>query len=111
MLIENKMEVRLRKSPNPKKKWRVTFPEGKSVDFGAAGMSDFTLHKNPIRMRSYVKRHSGMGETWSKKGLRTAGFWSRWLLWSKPSLNEAIKFMNNRFGLKIKRVRTGLRRT
>ena len=104
------MEVRLYTSPKPEKKWRVSFPDGKSVDFGAAGMSDFTKHKNPVRMRSYVKRHSGMGETWTKNGLKTAGFWSRWLLWSKPSLTQAIRFMNNKFKLKIKRVRTGLRR-
>lgn len=103
------MEVLLRVSPKPEKKWRVTFPDGKSVDFGAAGMSDFTKHKTETRMRSYVKRHSGMGETWTKKGLKSAGFWSRWLLWSKPSLPEAIKFMNNKFNLKIKRVRNGLR--
>ena len=103
------MDVLLRVSPKREKKWRVTFPDGKSVNFGAAGMSDYTKHKNPVRMRSYIKRHSGMGETWSKKGLKTAGFWSRWLLWSKPSLSGAIRFMNTRFGLKIKRVRNGLR--
>ena len=103
------MEVRLSVSPKTAKKWRVIFPNGKRVDFGAAGMSDFTKHKTPSRMRSYVKRHGGMGETWGKKGLQTAGFWSRWLLWSKPSLKGAIAFMNNKFNIKIKRVRNGLR--
>jgi len=42
-----------------------------------------------------------MGETWSKKGLRTAGFWSRWLLWSKPTLSGAKKFMEKKFNIKI----------
>ena len=103
------MEVKLQVSPKTGKKWRVTFPDGKRVDFGAAGMSDYTKHRDATRMRSYVKRHGGMGETWSKKGVKSAGFWSRWLLWSEPSLKGAIAYMNNRFGIKIKRARDGLR--
>jgi hypothetical protein len=103
------MEVKLRVSPKSEKKWRVTFTDGKSVDFGAAGMSDYTKHKTYSRMRSYVKRHGGMGETWGKRGIRTAGFWSRWLLWSKPSLSQSIDYMKGRFGLRIKRVRSNLR--
>ena len=46
--------VRLKKSPRFDKKFRVTFENGKIVDFGARGYSDYTIHKNPIRMRSYV---------------------------------------------------------
>jgi hypothetical protein len=103
------MEIKLGVSPKPDKKWRVTFPDMKHIDFGAAGMSDYTKHKDPVRMHRYVKRHSGMGETWGKRGLKSAGFWSRWLLWSKPSLGSAIKYMNTKFGIKIKRVRNGLR--
>lgn len=91
------MQVTLRKSPKPLKKWRVTFKNGTHVDFGQKGYSDFTLHKDPVRMKRYVKRHSGMGETWSKSGLHTPGFWSRWLLWSRPSLEEAKKYMQKRF--------------
>ena len=51
--------VRLKKSPRFDKKFRVTFENGKIVDFGARGYSDYTIHKNPIRMRSYVTRHGG----------------------------------------------------
>ena len=91
------MQVTLRKSPKPLKKWRVTFKNGTHVDFGQKEYSDFTLHKDPVRMKRYVKRHSGMGETWSKSGLHTPGFWSRWLLWSRPSLEEAKKYMQKRF--------------
>lgn len=93
------MKVILRKSPKPTKKFRVTFPDGKHVDFGGKGYSDYTIHKNRERMRRYIKRHGGMGENWSKKGIRTAGFWSRWLLWSKPSMPEAKRFLTLRFGL------------
>lgn len=93
------MKVILRKSPKPTKKWRVLFSDGKYVDFGARGYSDYTIHEDPERMKRYLKRHGGMGETWTKNGLYTAGFWSRWLLWSKPSLFEAKQLMSSRFGL------------
>ena len=51
------MRVKLIKSPNSRKKYRVIFEDGDTVDFGARGYSDFTLHKNPLRMRSYLIRH------------------------------------------------------
>ena len=85
------MRVRLRRSPNPEKKFRVTFEDGSKVNFGGKGYSDFTKHKDVSRMRRYLSRHGRMGETWTKDGVKTAGFWSRWLLWSKPSLEEAKK--------------------
>jgi len=94
--------VKLIKSPNPLKKWRVIFvPSKKHVDFGQKGYSDFTIHKDPLRMKRYLNRHSGMGETWESKGLETAGFWSRWLLWSKPSLESSKKFMSTKFKIKF----------
>jgi hypothetical protein len=95
------MKVTLRKSPKPLKKWRVTFENGSHVDFGQKGYSDFTIHMDKERMKRYVKRHSGMGETWSKSGLYTAGFWSRWLLWSEPSLEKAKKYIEKKFSIKF----------
>lgn len=95
------MNVVLKKSPKPQKKWRVLFENGKHVDFGQRGYSDFTIHRDSLRMKRYVQRHSGMGETWGLRGFQTAGFWSRWLLWSKPSLNGAKKFMSLKFKIKF----------
>lgn len=53
------MRVKIIRSPNPKKKFRATLEDGRTVDFGASGYSDYTKHKNPSRMRSYVLRHGG----------------------------------------------------
>ena len=94
----------LTKSPNPKKKYRATFLEnGKHVDFGARGYSDYTIHKDPLRMKRYIHRHSGMGENWSLKGKYTAGFWSRWLLWNKPGLGSAIESVARRLRTQIRK--------
>ncbi|AUT19156.1 hypothetical protein DSLPV1_185 [Dishui lake phycodnavirus 1] len=118
--------VRLNPSPISTKKWRVTLPDGDTVDFGARGYDDYTTHKNSSRMRNYVRRHGGMiskklenetesskihsgmlgvdksaKEIWGIRGIKTAGFWSRWLLWSQPSLNKAIKFMEKKFNMRF----------
>jgi len=93
------MKVILKKSPNPKKKFRVVFDNDRHVDFGGKGYSDYTIHKDPSRMKRYLARHGRMGETWTKNGIKTAGFWSRWLLWSKPSMNEAKKLITRRYGV------------
>ena len=114
------MYVSFIKSPKSDKKYRVILPGGKRVDFGGKGYSDYTIHKNPERMRLYVQRHGGNvpsvspglqnkmlkvvksnKENWSIKGIDTAGFWSRWLLWSYPDLEAAKRFMKKQFGIKI----------
>ena len=95
------MKIILKKSPNKKKKFRVTFPDNSHVDFGAVGYSDYTKHKNPDRKKLYLKRHGSGKEDWSKKGIKTAGFWSRWLLWGEPSLSASKKVMEKKFNLKF----------
>ena len=80
----------------------VTLPSGKKVHFGATGYSDYTIHKNYERMQRYVARHKGSGnQDWTKSGIDTAGFWSRWILWSKPSFKEAIRFTSKKFNIRI----------
>jgi hypothetical protein len=79
----------------------AVFIDKKMIKFGRKPYQDFTISKNPIRMNLYLRRHSGMNEDWTIKGLKTRGFWSRWLLWSKPDLQEAIKFMEKKFNLNI----------
>jgi hypothetical protein len=87
-------------SPRAEKKWRITNPDGKHVDFGASNYSDFTLHQNSDRKESYISRHS-TNENWTKSGIDTAGFWSRWLLWNLPSFKASIRNIEKTFGIKI----------
>ena len=35
------MRVKVTRSPNPKKKFRATIEDGRTVDFGASGYSDY----------------------------------------------------------------------
>ena len=127
-MLDNYMtsKITLTRSPKKDKKFRVILPGGKTVDFGQKGYSDFTLHKTPKRMRSYVQRHGGVipkttmdeknplkirermlrvtrsdKENWGKTGFGTAGFWSRWLLWSHPTIPGAIRVIEEKFGVNI----------
>ena len=118
------MRVKITRSPNPIKKFRAKLDDGRTVDFGARGYSDYTKHTNPSRMRSYVLRHGGQipkstvderspkkiqnrmlgvtlsdKEDWKMSGINSAGFWSRWYLWSFPSFREVERFMSKKFGI------------
>jgi len=94
--------VKLRRSRNPDKKWDVFLSDdnGKEyiVSFGARGMSDFTLHGDPERRERYLARHRPR-EDWTASGLLTPGFWSRWLLWNQPTLEEGLEQVVRRFRL------------
>ena len=120
------MHVKIVRSPDRKKKFRAILEDGRTVDFGASGYSDYTKHKTPSRMRSYVLRHGGRvpkrtiaerdpariqkmmldvnssdNEDWKISGIDGAGFWSRWYLWSHPDFENVKKFMSKRFGIKF----------
>ena len=51
------MEVIIRKSTKKDKKFDAIVDGKKTVSFGAAGMSDFTKHKDPERKDRYINRH------------------------------------------------------
>jgi hypothetical protein len=73
----------------------------KTVSFGSKGYSDFTIHHDYDRMKRYENRHRSR-ENWSKSGIKSAGFWSKWVLWNKPGLMASIKDTERRFGIKIR---------
>jgi hypothetical protein len=45
------------KSDKPDKKYYIITNSDKKVYFGAAGMSDFTKHKDEARKQRYIDRH------------------------------------------------------
>lgn len=98
--------IYLEPSTRSSKKFMVTlvYPRKDSakVHFGGKGYSDYTRHKDESRKSSYLARHAP-NEDWTLKGIDTAGFWSRHLLWSKPSLTKAIQYIENKFDVQIHR--------
>ena len=89
------MEIIIQKSKRKDKKFDAVV-NNKTISFGQAGASDFTKHKNPERKQRYIDRHKN-NEQWGKDGISTAGFYSRWVLWNKPTLQASIKDLNNKY--------------
>ena len=87
-------EIVISKSSNKNKKYDARIDGRKTISFGAAGMSDYTIHKDDERKQRYLDRHK-KNENWSDP--TTAGYLSRWILWNKPTITESIKDTNNRF--------------
>ena len=83
--------MRLEKSSRPAKKYMVRF-DGKTVHFGAAGYEDFTTHGDENRKKRYLARHKH--EEWGRDGVHTAGFWARWILWNKPTIQQSVQDIN-----------------
>jgi len=95
------MKVIIKKSTIPKKKYTAIFYDGekkkKTVHFGAAGMSDFTKHRDEERKKRYIDRHKAR-ENW--RDPMTAGALSRFILWNKPTIRASIADYKKRFNLK-----------
>jgi len=97
------IKVEIKKSSNPNKKFMAIFYDGKNHDkkvktthFGAAGMSDYTIHKDKKRKQRYLDRHRKR-ENWN--AYMTAGALSRWILWNLPTLKGSIDDYKKRFKL------------
>jgi hypothetical protein len=70
-----------------------------STDFGARGMSDFTIHKDEERKKRYLHRFNKL-ITKNQLDPTKAITLSTMLLWNKPSLNDSLKDYLERFNLK-----------
>ena len=93
--MSSKLPYKLYKSKNEKKKWDVYIPTEKGlkkVSYGAAGMSDYTKHKDKDRRERYRNRHihDHIEDPYKP------GFWSWWQLWgdssdSKKAFQQAVR--------------------
>ena len=92
------INIEILKATDPDKKYKAVIqqPNGrtKAVQFGAAGMSDYTKHKDPERKQRYLNRQR-KNEDWND--YTTAFFYATNILWNKPAITESIKNTNNRF--------------
>jgi hypothetical protein len=93
------MEIIVKKSSNPNKKYMSIIDGKKTIHFGQAGASDFTIHNDSERKQRYINRHKKR-EYWDNP--QTAGFWAKNLLWNKETLKESINDINKKYNINAK---------
>jgi len=95
-------EVMLKRSNIKNKKYTAIIYVGnkkvKTVHFGDKRYSDYTMHKNDARKQNYLSRHKS-NEKW--RNIKTAGFWSRWLLWNKKTIRSSMADIHRQFDVKF----------
>lgn len=95
--------VQLKPSKNKRFKFFILNPatgKSKVVQFGSKNGSTYVDHKDPVKKKNYIARHSALKtENWSDPF--TAGFWARWYLWEEPSIPRAEKFLNRNFSIEF----------
>ena len=92
---------RIEVSPTAGKKFRAIFydkdaDKTKHTDFGAVGYDDYTKTHDEAQKERYRTRHA--------KDLATgdptrAGYLSYYLLWSEPTLAEAVRKYKSKFNM------------
>ena len=76
--------------------------DGKKISFGATGYDHFTGgHLDEERRKNYEKRHKAIGNF---NDINTASVWAYRLLWLKPTMTGAIKDIERKYNVKIKRL-------
>ena len=95
------MYVAFSRSTDPAKKYMVVVEKAgqkKTIHFGDISLKDYTLYgplEREERKRLYMARHR-VRENWNDPF--SAGFWSRWILWNKPSVSASLADAAKRFG-------------
>jgi hypothetical protein len=86
------------KSDRPDKKYYIITNDNKKVYFGQASASDFTFHKNEARKNLHMNRHKKNESTFlNKLGIDTPSFWSRFIVWEKPTIKESFEYIKKKY--------------
>jgi hypothetical protein len=99
--MNSKIIIRESKNKNKRFEAEIIEPSGKNkiIYFGAKNGSTYIDHKDQKKKENYIKRHAALNEDW--RNPFTAGALSRYILWEKPNLSEAVKNYENIFKIKV----------
>lgn len=97
------IKVDLSKSNKSDKRFKVIITDDdkkKTVHFGLKNPKKGTYleHNDDKIKEAWIARHKVRGKF---NDIYTPSFWSMWLLWNKPTLEESINDIENRFNLEI----------
>jgi hypothetical protein len=90
--------MQLKESPRKAKRYRIIFDDSSFVDFGAKDGRTFTDGRTQKEKLAWIARHKNDGGFNNpNKGI----FYSRFLLWTEPTLKKAVKALEQKLGQKI----------
>ena len=92
------MNVEIQKSTNKDKKYKAVIDGKKTIHFGQKGAEDYTMHKDKERKERYIQRHKKR-ENWGLGGVDTAGFYSKNILWNRPTIESSINDLNKKYNI------------
>ena len=90
------INIILKPSKRKNKKFSVQHPSIGTIHFGDSRYEDYTQHKDKERKKLYLERHRKR-EDWTRKGIGSAGFWTRWILWEKDTIEKAVQHLNGKY--------------
>ena len=96
----NNKELFIIKPSSRKDKRYMVVMENMSHHFGSKKGQNFLDHQDARKKKAYIARHKGQ-EDWTKSGIHSAGFWSYWIGWTEPTLLEAVRKIEKKFGFNI----------
>ena len=90
------MIIKIIESPKFMKKYRAIFDDGNYIDFGLKGSKTFLDHHDEKKRENYLLRHlANKREKYLIDNLiPSPALLSAYLLWNKPTLEEAVKHLN-----------------
>ena len=87
------MNIIIKPSNKPDKKYDAIIDGKKTISFGAKGMNDYTKHNDKERKERYLARHKND----NYNNPLYPSFYSNNLLWNKPTITESVRDTNRRF--------------
>ncbi len=89
-------------SPKPGKEYTAIIvrqgARARKIHFGEFGVQQYPEHKDDAKKAAWIARH-GVRERWDDP--LSAGFWSRWLLWNKKTLEASAQDIQDKFGFPV----------
>jgi len=99
------MHVVIYRSKKAGKKYTAEIHDGDHIvhiHFGDPKGKQYPIHKDKTIKAAYVARHEKT-ENWTRSGVRTAGFWSKHILWNETTIAGSIARTEKFLGFPVRR--------
>lgn len=93
------MQVEISNSDKQNKRYKAVIIDDdskKTIHFGDSRYDNYTIHNDDNRKDNYINRHKKR-EDWNITGIKTSGFYSKYLLWNKKTIQQSFNDMKKNY--------------